>query len=187
MIVDMQLNTKQVVVPIRRSASYTRPNIIKSPLNDYVSKIQTEKNWQFFEDHGKKYVVYTVQPLRIFELVGHDLRPAAKVADQHWTAPDESNLRCGAPPVFIHDRFYMVTHSKDYKMYVVTFDRSFRMIGCTRGPLVTLPGHYIHFPCGLVYDERKDTFLVSTGINNKQLAILEVQKRYVDGLLSPVF
>jgi hypothetical protein len=186
MIVDMQFNTKQVVVPIR--LNNIRPKIIKSSLNDYVSNIQTEKNWQFFEDHGKKYVVYTVQPLRIFELVGHDLRPVRKVAEQQWTAPDKSTLRCGTPPVFIHDRFYMVTHSKDYKMYIVTFDRSFRMIGCTRGSLINnLPGHYIHFPCGLVYDERKDTFLVSTGINNKQLAILEVQKRYVDGLLRPVF
>ena len=172
---------KQIVIPLRSK------KVIRSPLNSYVSEMHIEKNWQFFEYRRKKYVVYMVQPLRIFELTGDDLRPVAKVAEQDWTAPDKAQLRGGAPPVFLSDRFYMVVHSKDYKIYILTFDRSFNMIGCTNRPLLTLPGHYIYFPCGLVYDERADAFLVSTGINNKQIGILTLQKSYVDNLLERVF
>lgn len=179
---DVLMNTKQVVVPI--NFVNTRPKVIKSNLNSYISESQTEKNWQFFEHNNQMHVIYSVQPFRVFELQNFDLK--RKVAEQDWTL-GQVHVRGGTPPVRIGNQFYMVTHSKDYKMYMVTFDESLRITKCTTCPLLTLPGHYIHFPCGLVYDERANTFLVSVGFNNKQIGILTVQKSRVDSLLDRVF
>ena len=179
---DVLMNTKQVVAPI--NFRNTRPKVIKSNLNNYVSESQTEKNWQFFEHDNRMYVIYSVQPFRVFELQDFDSK--RKVADHEWSL-GHVHARGGTPPVRLGKQWYMVTHSKDYKMRAVTFDDSFRITKCTNKPLLNLPGHYIHFPCGLVYDERKDAFLVSTGINNKQVGILTVQKSHVDSLLERVF
>jgi hypothetical protein len=168
---------KQAIVPLENDQ--TRPTAIESSLNDYVSKRQMEKNWQFFQIGAKKYAIYSVQPFVVFELAGDDLKPVRKVTDFKWTTPG-IQMRCGTPPVWVRDRFFMVVHSKDYKMYAVTLDASLNVVGYTKKPLIDCPGHYIQFPCGLVYDERTDVFLISMGINNKQVAVLKIAKSYLD-------
>jgi len=179
-IMNFQILTKQVAMKLHLNQPDLNPVEIYSPLNDFLSKNKMEKNWQFFEFNHKKYVVYSIHPFKIYELSMDNLKPLDVKTEQKWNAENGVKLRCSTPPVWIGDRFYMVVHSKDYRMYVVTFDALFNLIGYTPSAIIDCPGHYIYFPCGFVYDRRKQSFLIATGVNNKQVAILEIHKSVID-------
>lgn len=144
-----------------------------------------EKNWQFFQMDGDLYMIYYVKPFRVYKISKKTFEVIQEVQNLPWKFP--MSLRGSAPPVFVGDKFYMVVHSTDYKMYVLTFDKYFRILKVTSKPLCD--GHdgtctyNIYFPCGMIYNQMDDTFLISMGINDVKIGLMKFTKSELDSLL----
>jgi hypothetical protein len=155
--------------------------ISRSALNNVRGVMNTEKNWQFFEQGGKCYVIYSVMPFRIYELDRDNFDVRGVVVSRDWSK-DGLKFRCSAPPVYVDGKYYMLVHSIYYRTYMITFTMDFRLISCTRDAICEAEecGYYVYFPCGLLYDRRSKEFIISMGVNNRMIAVQRVSKGEID-------
>ena len=167
--------TKQDVIRLRDKAFF------RSSLNNIKGKFHTEKNWQFFEWNSRCYVIYSVMPLTIYEL-DQDFEVRKLIVSHKWLRKDGIELRCSTPPVYVAGAFYMVVHSIDYRSYMLMFSADFNSLACTTYPICESARckYYIYFPCGLLYDERVNNFIISIGINNRRIGIMKMSKHEID-------
>lgn len=154
-----------------------------------------EKNWVFFEEHGRLFCVYSIQPEhRVIEIRGHKVVSADIITPGpvwHWGL-----IRGGTPPIWIGDRWLAIFHSSirtevaphfvRYYAGAYTFEAEppFKILQVSESPIMSgseEDGHqvdpryvegwkpYVVFPCGIVPDGEK--FLVSLGVNDWQCAV----------------
>jgi hypothetical protein len=156
-----------------------------------------EKNWSFFES-GAMYAIYSVSPHRVlkFSLDGEDHIDFEPVCENDWDTEKfvahYGEIRNGAPPQRVGDRYFSVCHSRvgspDGVIYlpsVYCFSATFpfRPIAPPRRPLA-LPNPWgtstdyerlnpsvaqVVYPCGAAYDQNH--WIISYGINDEHCAI----------------
>ncbi len=165
----------------------------------YSRRQRVEKNWQFFEQDGALWAVYSVSPHVVLRIDGSE---AHEVYRQDWN-PDWSGglLRGGASPVRRGDSFFCFFHGaldgtgpRTYTLGCYTFDAKppFRPLQITRHPLLEpdpadqpLP-HMAHcvYPCGAVW--RRGRWLVSFGYYDHQVWMAELGHASLEHSLAPV-
>lgn len=180
--IDSNLIHKQSIYDVDKQIVYT-------PRFNYNSGIfQKEKNWQFFEQDNEVYMIYYINPFQVYKMDKTNFEVIEQVKHISWQF--HSGLRCSAPPVFVDGMYYMPIHSKDYRMYIMTFDKSFNVHQITIDPLCdTKEGkcnYNIYFPCGIIYDKLNKSFLISMGIDDKVIGFMKISKNRVDSLLTPI-
>ncbi len=167
-------------------------------LPEYEGRTPWEKNWQFFEQDGELYSVYSVSPHVVLR---HDGRRAEKVAETAgpplW--PD-CRLRGGAPPVRVGDEYYHFFHGAlhrggrgDYAAGVYTFAAGppFAVRRAAPAP-VLLPDEHdrrddlnlsVVFPCGAL--RRDGHWVISYGYHDRECRIAVVEAAEVERALRP--
>jgi hypothetical protein len=163
---------KQYVIRLRDNKEF-RPNL------NNVNK--QEKNWQYFQKNDKLYMIYSIMPFVVYEVNKETFDVKNKLMDHEWKHSDSVMLRCSAPPVLIHGQYYMVVHSVDYKTYIIKFNTSFQLLGCSDALCEDVVCRYdIYFVCGFIYNAITSQFILSVGLNNKRIALISYTKEYVD-------
>jgi hypothetical protein len=155
-------------------------------LNNKNSK---QKNWTFFEQNGLIYIVYNIMPLEIYIWNPKDqLVQTTNIVPliyRFWKHPKYLGMvfRGGCPPIKVDNIFYVFIHSTDYKMFCFTFDCvNFDILSVTLKEIIPNRGNKldIHFPCGVIYHEKKQIFHISLGIDDVKLGIFTIYKKELD-------
>jgi predicted GH43/DUF377 family glycosyl hydrolase len=171
---------------VQKQAIYCpRTSTIFHPkFNDVKGIMNKEKNWQFFQYGADLYMLYHINPFTLYSVDKHTFEITGKICEKRWQHPKK--LRCSAPPIFINGKFYMVVHCIQYRTYVMTFDQHFHLLKASSTPLCESKAkcqYDIYFPCGLVYDTIRDSFIISYGINDTAIAFMTITKMDMDSKL----
>lgn len=161
-------------------------NIVYLPSFNYNSgKFRKEKNWQYFQQDKRLYMIYTITPFMVYEVDISNFEVIRNVKNEILN--DKDKFRCSSPPIFVKDRYYMVIHSKNYRMFIMTFDKKFNVIDISSTPLCDTDNgickYSIYFPCGMIYENKSDTFLISMGINDMTIGLMKYSKKEIDDIL----
>jgi hypothetical protein len=185
--------TKYLQLLIKIEGSFYNNNFEKNNIivnfDQLNNKNFKQKNWTFFEQNGFTYIVYSVMPFEIYLW-----NPVDKLAEKtnivplisrFWKHPKFLGIifRGGCPPIKIDNLFYVFVHSTDYKMFCFTFDCiTFDILNVTIKELIINRGNKldIHFPCGVIYDEKNKLFHISLGIDDIKLGIFSIYKTELD-------
>ena len=178
--IDENLVQKQSIYDVGK-------NVVYLPKFNYNhGKFLKEKNWQFFTQNQRVYMIYTINPFAVYEINKTNFEVIRQVKNESLDTKEK--LRCSVPPVFVNDRYYMVIHSKQYMIYVMTFDTHFNVIAVSSNPLCDnddgLCKYSIYFPCGMIFDTNTNTFLISMGINDMTIGLMKFSKKEIDDILS---
>lgn len=104
---------------------------------------EVEKNWIFFEKEEKLYLIYSVNPMVVYEVFLEDLS-SKEVKNQtfniEWSK--EGYISSSTNPIKVSDdRYIMGIHSRDrYKIYhqgFLVFDNDFNIINCSKEPYLS--------------------------------------------------
>ncbi len=142
-----------------------------------------EKNWQFFLIGNRVHFVYWIRPNHVVcEVEGNQVVNRWDTETYPtWAYGTPSG---GTPPVLIGDLYWSFFHShqkftanhRRYFMGVYAFESKppFRIKYMSKAPIlagtkahpVTLWHHLVVFPTGAIYDQSKDEWLVTLGVND---------------------
>jgi predicted GH43/DUF377 family glycosyl hydrolase len=156
--------------------------------HDLNSRSSMQKNWTFFTDQNVIQILYNIMPLEIFSWKEDRCIPFFERSWQHPTKP-HLRLRGGCPPVRVESFFYVFVHSIQYEMYCVKIDpKIYTVVAVSQEPLMPNRGNKqdIHFPCGVIYEEKHDRFHVSLGIDDVQLGIFSITRTELEKSLCSV-
>jgi hypothetical protein len=135
-----------------------------------------EKNWQFFDYHGRLLCIYSINPHRIYECDwdGAFALIHSTPFPNDWEV-DGKQLRGGTPPALYNGRYYSAFHTSNYYMGMYSFSAEppFQVIGISNKPFLGHSGTSVHFPCGLLCLE--DSFLVTYGEDDKRAKALHLR------------
>ena len=154
------------------------------------SKVE-EKNWTYFVSENKLYLVYTIAPLKIYEL-DENFRTVCEYApESSWEAQWKFGVpQGGTNPFLCGDELITFFHSytawkttrRRYFMGALAFKASppFSVTRFTPNPLLVgsesdlreLNGPLVVFPCGALFENHK--WLVSFGINDEKCGWIEI-------------
>jgi hypothetical protein len=166
---------KVVVVDYDNNIEYNFPY-----LNNIKGINHPEKNWQFFQYLNKYYLLYSIFPLIIYE-IDKNFNIIKKIKETIWKHKYVENLRCSAPPIFINGVFYCIVHSFDvkklYNTYFITFNENFDILGYTLYPLYNNNKYNIIFSTGFIYNKLNNNFIILSGIEDKYINLVKVNKR----------
>jgi predicted GH43/DUF377 family glycosyl hydrolase len=121
-----------------------------------------EKNWQFFNNDGQNFGIYSVNPHAVGRLANDRLTIKDSGPPLHWM---EGEARGGTPPVRIGDEYFSFFHSSYRKNYVCGFYAfeakfPFRITRWPKDPCLVatrpdwrLIGPSVVFPCGAICEE----------------------------------
>jgi hypothetical protein len=144
-------------------------------LNYAISEGHFEKNWQFFQDGNRHLIIYKVQPFTVYRANPWTFEAEEKIKEHEWSA-GKLSFRCSAPPIWVGDRWFMLVHTKDYRIHFITFSKELIPLQYSSVPICETEqcAYNIYFPCGCLWDEVKGKFIISLGINNVSLGLLDV-------------
>jgi predicted GH43/DUF377 family glycosyl hydrolase len=102
-----------------------------------------EKNWIFFEKEEKLYLIYSLNPMIVYEVFLEDLsskKVKNQIFDIDWTK--EGYLSSSTNPIKVsNDRYIMGIHSRDrnkiYHQGFLVFDNNFNIINCSKEPYLS--------------------------------------------------
>lgn len=166
----------------------------------YQRRRAWEKNWAFFEWEDELFCVYQVRPHVVLHVRGNEAYPFVETdTPHHWTGGE---LRGGAPPVRVGDRYYHWFHGRVgewqhgvYTVGVYTFRARppFDVLGMTADPLLSgerLPEYgdrgyepRVVFPCGAFLEAGR--WKVSMGVEDRVIDVCEWDAAACDRLLAP--
>lgn len=159
-------------------------------LND---KQRMQKNWTFFQLNGINHILYNIMPLEVSlwdasEDLSMHTSICVPIAKRDWQHPFKTNLklRGSCPVVEVDGELYVFVHSTDYEVYCIVLDRDFfNVVRVTRDPVIPNRGNKqdIHFPCGAIFDVRRQVFVLSLGVDDIKLALFEIEKRTLDDMM----
>lgn len=170
---------KMVVVDYDNNIEYNFPY-----LNNIKGIDHAEKNWQFFQYLNKYYLLYSIYPFIIYE-IDKNFNIIKKIKETIWKHKYVEILRCSAPPIFINGVFYCIVHSFDinsskYNTYFITFNEKFDILGYTLYPLYDNNIYNIIFSTGFIYNKLNNNFIIFSGVEDKYINLVEVNKRLLD-------
>lgn len=159
--------------------------------DDLNSKSLKQKNWTFFEQDNIVYILYNIMPLEIYIWNCKNSLDKCKnilqIISRYWKHPLYPNiiLRGGCPPILIDNIYYIFVHSIDYKIFCITIDNiNFDILQITQTELIpNNDKNNIYFPCGVIFDYKKQVFYISLGINDIKLGILTILKDEIDNMM----
>jgi predicted GH43/DUF377 family glycosyl hydrolase len=166
----------------------------------YANRNALEKNWQFFSAGGDLYAVYSIAPHRVLRIAGSEIYTSHLTPTKaEWKGGE---LRGGASPILMNDRFYSWFHSSVkegnawvYNVGVYTFESSppFRVTALTADPILwadrSTPGREKHvvFPCGAHVDLiGHKRWIVAGGRDDRFAELWDFDFEQVEELLSPI-
>lgn len=162
-----------------------------------------EKNWIWFQNHGKWHCVYSINPHVVFSAsmdgsVLETHKPARPIK-LPWSFGEP---RGGTPPIRIGDEYLCFFHSSQnwqdrkrrYFMGAYTFDAEppFEIRRMTTTPLLVgsdqdfrhLGGPLVIFPSGALL--KNNEFLVVFGVNDEACGWIKIPSDAIEGLLETV-
>ena len=140
---------------------------------DFPTYPYFEKNWGFFDLDGDLCALYTIQPFVIYCNLRWSPKKVLEMAWKHPLHMSSNDLRGGTPPVRVGDIFYAFVHSSSYDIYAIRFSAlDLRLTGYSLLPIMSSGS--ILFPCGAVFVEEKQLWLISTGVDDMQMHIIEM-------------
>jgi len=151
-----------------------------------------EKNWPFFESHGKLWAIYSASPHVLIQLVGDEVVDVKKTVGVSWPW---GPIRGGTPPIKMPDgKWITFFHSstgestgtwRRYWMGAYLFNDNFEVVAVSSQPIAGGSeaddhGHdprervswkpFVVFPGGAVYDGKR--FKIAVGVNDWKIAIV---------------
>jgi len=202
---------------------YIQPlDSLGNPSNDPIQMVfhgrkAIEKNWGFFEHNGTLYAVYSISP---FVVIKVDIDFSRRIANgtvvyRHYWKSDRvekkyGELRGGASPIKIGNRFYLISQSNTsamkgviYTGSIITFNASppFQPEQTSNEPIFKLTKEEYRrqpirklnkkveacfYPCGATYDSSSGTIHITYGINDYKFGIRTYKLSSIDKLLHDV-
>ena len=105
-----------------------------------------------------------------------------------WT---NFEIRGGAVPILVHDRYYIWGHTHHnfinpcYMMIVIVLDINLDPVRCT-DPINIPIKNQKTYPSGAVYIKQDDMFLVTCGIDDIKQILIHIPKKEIDELLHAI-
>lgn len=180
-----KITKNNLFIPKNVVLEYDNENSIEYNF-DYLNNIKgiynREKNWQFFQNLNKYYLLYSIYPFIIYE-IDKNFNVIQKVKEVNWEHKYQKILRCNAPPIFINGIFYCIIHSYNngfYNTYFMTFNENFDILGYTLYPLFDNNKYRIIFSTGFIYNKLDNNFIILSGVDDKYMNLVKVNKRLLD-------
>jgi hypothetical protein len=148
-------------------------DVIKMPFGE-ISKL--EKNWTFFDHKDRFLGIRFYRPL-VFYDIDIDAKSIVPYKKWEWDMSDLFNeVRGGAPPVLVGDRYYIFTHTaKSYLTQVLTIDaETLEPLEFTPEVLFPMLDTKFQFICGALFDERRYEWVLSLGIDDLYCGIIKL-------------
>jgi predicted GH43/DUF377 family glycosyl hydrolase len=140
-----------------------------------------EKNWTFFLHEGNILFMYSVMPYFSIYDMNENL-----IVSCEWYHPlaNDLELRGGASPIRVGDEYWVIVHSKTYRIFVITFsvhDLMPRRV--SKRPLIPHGDKpRIHFPCGAILED-DGSIIISLGIDDYMSGLLHTSVTEINSVL----
>lgn len=136
-----------------------------------------EKNWLFFPHKDDLLVIYSLNPLIIFNSNNNQCIKKYQWVHKLNYKWKNFEIRGGAPPILLENKYYFFAHTHDnltkgiYDLIVIILNMQLDIIGYT-DPINLYINKKIVYPSGAIYiqDERK--FIISCGIDDNEQILL---------------
>lgn len=150
-----------------------------------------EKNWLFFSHLNNLIVVYSLNPLIIF-----NTKNCKCIKNYKWTHKLNNKwknfeIRGGASPVLVNDKYYFFAHTHDnfikgkYELIVIVLDIKLDLVSYS-DPINLYINKKIIYPSGAVFIQDEQKFCVSCGIDDCDQILLYMSLDRLEMLLHKI-
>lgn len=150
-----------------------------------------EKNWLFFSHYNDLIVVYSLNPLIIYNVGDNKC-----IKNYIWTHRLNSKwknfeIRGGASPILVGNNYYFFAHTHDnlmlgkYSLIVIVLDIKLNLVSYT-DPINLFVEKMIIYPSGAVFIQDEQKFCVCCGIDDTDQILLYLSYDRLETLLHKI-